>query len=413
MAYLIKKKNSPYWIAGFRDLNGKEFNRSTKQKAKGKAMEAALEFERIARGESPTMAALIKVGKDLMERMGQSEGDVTIEEEFAGKMGFLSTISKKSDSTQERYRQIVRLFLSFLGEGGKRKLRTLSAADVEGYKAERIKKGLSGKSINFELKFLRSVLKRAMVAQRIPGNPALQVTFEAEKSATREDFTPAQITALLRACEGFKGDKGKDWRGVVLVAYFTGARLRDAANLRAGSMQLEAENPFLEYYEKKKGKDSGKVKRFLHPDLAAFLLTLPSSDDPDSYLFPTLAERVTGGAHGLSREFIRLMEAAGIERRLMSEGKRKNYNLSEHSLRHACCSQLQAAGVPEDLRMQIVGHESKEVARNYAHARGAAALGVSRLPSVLPVAASPAAEEQEGVGGAVGSKGKKKPRENS
>ena len=380
MPSLRKFPKSPFWFACFRDAQGRQFNRSTKQKAKGKAIEAALEFERLARGESPTIAALMKVGKELMERMGQRADDPTIEEEFGG---YLSTIGNKSASTKERYEQIVREFLSFLGKGKARKLTTLSAADVEGYKSARMKKGLSGKSINFELKFLRSVLKRAMVAQRIPGNPALQVSFEQEHSASREDFTTSQITALLRACEGFKEDKGKDWRGVVLVAYFTGARLSDAANLRAGNMQLEAENPFLEYTEKKK-RNSAKVKRYLHKELADFLLSLPSSDDPQSYLFPLLAERGTGGAHGLSREFIELMDAAGIERRVIREGKRKIYNLSEHSLRHSCVSQLQAAGVPEDLRMQIVGHESKDVARNYAHSRDAAARGVALLPKVSP-----------------------------
>jgi integrase len=346
-------------------------------------MEVALEYERLVRGgETPTIAALMKLGKDLMKRMGERVDDCTIEEEFGG---YLGTIGGKSESTRERYEQIVREFLAFLGKRKESMLTALTAADIEGYKTARLKKGLSGKSMNFELKFLRSVLKRAMVAQRILGNPALQVGFEQEHSASREDFTPSQVTALLRACKGFKKEKGADWYGVVLTAYYTGARLSDAANLRSGNMQLDADRPILEYTEKKK-RNSAKVKRYLHEELAEYLLTLPSSDDPKSYLFPKLAERVTGGAHGLSSEFIELMDAAGIERRVIREGKRKIYNLSEHSLRHACVSQLQAAGVPEDLRMQIVGHESKAVARNYAHSREAAAKGVALIPKVRPQA---------------------------
>ena len=64
-------------------------------------------------------------------------------------------------------------------------------------------------------------------------------------------------------------------------------------------------------------------------------------------------------------------------------------------MRHACVSQLQEAGIPEDLRMQIVGHEDKEVHRNYAHARNKAAAAVQSLPSVLPVnAPAPAADSK-------------------
>ncbi len=342
-------------------------------------MDVALEFERAARGVHSSAAALFKVGKEMLERMGERVEDPTIHEEFTS---FLANLANKSAGTRERYQQIVRLFLEHLGKGTSRKLISLSAADVEGYKVARLGAGLSGKSVNFELKFLRSVLKRAMVAQRIPSNPASLVSFEVEHSASREDFTPEQITALLRGCKGFK--RGDEWRGVVLVAYYTGARLTDAANLRAGALHLSGARPFLEYVEKKKERAGLKVKRYMSEELQDFFLSLPSSDDPQSFVFPNLAGRKTGGEHGLSREFIRLMEEAGIERRVIREGRRKIYNLSEHSLRHACVSQLQAAGVPEDLRMLVVGHESKEVHRNYAHAREAVAEAVLKLPRVGP-----------------------------
>ncbi len=50
----------PYWIAGFRDLHGNEFNRFTKQKAKGKAME----FERMVPEEGSTIATMMKVERE-------------------------------------------------------------------------------------------------------------------------------------------------------------------------------------------------------------------------------------------------------------------------------------------------------------------------------------------------------------
>jgi integrase len=386
MASVIKDSRSPYWWARYRDSTGKEFTRSTKQKQKAKALEVAFTMERMARGEVPTMGALIKAGRDLIERLGQTLDAPTIAEEFTGYLEGLAG-SKKSASTKGEYRAIVKEFLTHLGKGQDKKLTSLTAGDIEKFKAGQNAKGLSPKRVTLKLKLIRGILKKATDAGRIEKNPALLVAYEEGGGAGREDFTPQQIKALLRAAEGFKKAKGKDWHGLVCVCYYTGARLSDAANLKEGDVHLNADEPFLTYSEKKK-PNAPLVKRSLHPDLQAYFLSRESSDDPKAPLFPTLAGRGTGGANGLSREFIGLMEAAGIERRLLREGSkgggRTVYNLSEHSLRHATVSQLLAAGVDEGLRMAVIGHEDKDVHRGYSHARTAAHKAVAKLPSILP-----------------------------
>lgn len=384
MASVSKDARSPYWWARYRDHVGREFTRSTKQKQKAKALEVAFTMERMARGEVPTMGALIRAGRDLIERLGQNLDAPTVAEEFKGYLGMLE-VSRRSASTKTEYRAIVKEFLDHLGKGQDKKLTSLTAGDIEGFKAGQNAKGLSPKRVTLKLKLIRSILKKATDAGRIEKNPALLVAYEEGGGAGREDFSPQQIKALLRASKGFKGSKGEDWHGLVCVCYYTGARLSDAANMKEGDVHLNAEEPFLQFTEKKRRK---LVKRSLHPDLAAYFMGRESSDDPTAPLFPTLAGRATGGANGLSREFIALMEAAGIERRLQREGSkgggRAVYNLSEHSLRHATVSQLQAAGVDEGLRMAVVGHEAKDVHRGYSHARTAAHKAVAKLPSVLP-----------------------------
>jgi integrase len=387
MAFLRKVPGSPYFIACFRDAEGVLRNKSTKQRNRGKAQEVASELERQARHGAPTMSVILKAGRQLMARLGQADAEPTIEEEF---LSFLK-LGDRSDSTKERYQQITEEFLEHLGRGKKRVLTLLTAGEVEEFKVKQIGKGLAGKSINIKLKMIRSALARAERAGRIERNPAALVDNVKEQPAGREDFTPEQITALLRACKGFKKEKGAEWHGLVMVCYYTGCRLSDAANLRAGDVHLDGQPaPFIEYTEKKK-RNSPKVRKTLHADLVDYLISRPSGDDPTAFLFPRLAERGTGGAHGLSGEFVALMDDAGIERRVIREGTenggRRIYNLSEHSLRHACVSQLQEAGVEESLRMQIVGHEDKEVHRNYSHARNKAAAAVQSLPSVLPGAA--------------------------
>jgi len=345
-------------------------------------------MERMARGEVPTMAVIERVGRELIERLGQTLDAPTVAEEFQNYLSLLD-ISTRAASTKEGYRQMVEDFLTYLGKSGEKKLTSLTAGDIEKFKASLTAKGLSGKRVNIYLKLIRSILKKATDAGRIERNPALRVDNEEAEGAGKEDFTTVQIRALLRASKGFKKHKGKDWHGLVCICYYTGARLSDAANLKEGDVHLNADEPFIEYKEKKKRAGAAKVQRSLHPDLQSYFLNRESSDNPQDFLFPSLAERSTGGANGLSREFIKLMEAAGIERRLLREGTtgggRNVYNLSEHSLRHSTVSGLLNAGVDEGLRMAVIGHDDKDVHRGYSHARTAAHKAVAKLPSVMPV----------------------------
>lgn len=388
MAYLRKTPGSPFWVACFRDAEGVQRNKSTKHRNRGKAQEVANELERLARHPYPTMSVVLKAGRELLERLGGDTGKETIQEAFEN---FLKKKVSKSEGTQERYRQVVAEFLEFLGKGAGRKLEALTGGEIEDFKALQLKKGLAGKSVNLKLKLIRSVLGDYAKRGRIDRNPGYEVALAEENAGGREDFTPSQITALLRACERFKQEKegrGKDWHGLILVCYYTGCRLSDAANLRAGDVHLDGEpGPFLEYVERKK-KHNPKVRKTLHTDLSDYLLSVSLGDDPEAFLFPRLAGRGTGGANGLSREFVALMDEAGIQRRVIREGTkdggRRIYNLSEHSLRHSTASQLAEAGIPEDVRMAVVGHEDKKVHRNYTHARGRAAAAIQALPSVIP-----------------------------
>jgi uncharacterized protein (DUF58 family) len=50
----------------------------------------------------------------------------------------------------------------------------------------------------------------------------------------------------------------------------------------------------------------------VHPDLEAHLMTIAGQDNPRASLFPSLAGRKTGGAHGLSKTFSGIMENASI-----------------------------------------------------------------------------------------------------
>ncbi|MDQ3622793.1 MAG: hypothetical protein M3463_09930 [Verrucomicrobiota bacterium] len=51
--------------------------------------------------------------------------------------------------------------------------------------------------------------------------------------AEKDVFTPEQIGALVGAAEG-------DWKGAILVGFYSGLRLRDVTELRWDAVDLQA-----------------------------------------------------------------------------------------------------------------------------------------------------------------------------
>lgn len=106
------------------------------------------------------------------------------------------------------------------------------------------------------------------------------------------------------------------------------------------------------------------------PAFEAHLLSLPSSDDPAAPLCPTLSTKSTGGNHGLSSMFQRVMAKAGVygDRGVKKSGKGRQFKtLGFHSLRHTFVSELANAVVPADVRRQISGHNDEKIHERYTH----------------------------------------------
>ena len=349
--------------------------------------------------DNPTVSAVFDLASNLSERIGQPLQVVTIAQEFNG---YLLNLESKSESTRVRYRQIVEEFLSFLGKDAGKKLVSLDSSVIAAFQDSRLRAGLSPASCDLGMKLVRQILKRAFLAGRITTNPAVNISLLNRKGAQRGVFEPEQVRALLMACEGFKRgplDIGQDWRGATLVAFYTGARISDVANLRWHNLDFEMR--FIRYSEKKK-RFATEITVPLHDELEAHLLGLSAPDDPQAFLFPRLAGRTTSGVRGLSGEFVMLMELAGIERRVVREGAgdtagrgRAVFDLGVHAMRHSFNSHLSRAGVPEDVRQRLCGHDSKEVNRRYTHHEiETLRASVAKLPGV---SAFPAKESGKGA----------------
>jgi len=100
--------------------------------------------------------------------------------------------------------------------------------------------------------------------------------------------------------------------------------------------------------------------------LEDYLLSLPTPKSDEAFLFPSLAGR---RATNLSKQFSRLMETAHIdspEIRKRGQGAARSVRaLSFHSLRHSFVSILANANVPEERRMELTGHVTRDIHKRY------------------------------------------------
>jgi integrase len=219
-----------------------------------------------------------------------------------------------------------------------------------------------------------NVARRQGLITHNPTEPVEMLPVDGEPS--RQPFTVEQVKAILKTAEG-------DWRGAIMVALYTGARLQDVADMRWESVDLQ--NKWIAF---RAGKTKQRLKLPMHEALCEFLLELPAPDSGKEFLFPSLAGKRTGGG-GLSMAFARIMERAHVRGEVARERKgekgRTVNTLTFHSFRHTLTSIMANAGVPVEVRQKFTGHASAEMNQHYTHHEIATLrAAVEKLPELRP-----------------------------
>jgi integrase len=172
----------------------------------------------------------------------------------------------------------------------------------------------------------------------------------------RGTFTPEEVKMLVDTADG-------EWKTLVLLAYYTGARLSDCCRMTWADADMSAET--LTYTQAKTGD---KVTVPLHSELLAHLNTLAGTDKPLVFIMPHMAGLKPGGRHGLSETFKRIMRKAGLDlQTVKGAGIRQQSKRTFHALRHSFTSALANQGVSSELRMKLTGHKTESVHRGYTH----------------------------------------------
>ena len=168
---------------------------------------------------------------------------------------------------------------------------------------------------------------------------------------------------------------------MILTAFYTGLRLRDCANLTWETVELHRNE--INVVTEKTGRR--QVLPIAEP-LARHLATIAG----DNAKAPLCANLHGKPAAWLSAQFYNLMVNVGIAEKRSHEstgkgrdGRRDTSRVSFHSLRYNTTSALKSAGVNDSVAMDIVGHETASVSRNYTVIDDAAKrAAINRLPDI-------------------------------
>jgi len=359
MASIHQRPKSPYWHASYLGPDGRWILRSTKQEDRQAALAVAMEYERaskLARRGDLTEAQAREVLKDIMKRadMGETLQGVSIKSHFDNWLK--SKRTRKSKSTGERYGMAVGEFLKTLGNRASRPLTSLTAADVERFLIQRTAKQLSPATLILDVKIIGGALNAARRQGLITTNPAEAVELPDNTGMERGTFAPAEVKMLVDTADG-------EWKTLISLAYFTGARLYDGCRMQCDGVDLAGET--LTYQQAKTG---AKVTTPLHPDLLARLNKLAGTDKPDVFIMPQLASQRTSGRRGLSETFKKIMRKAGVDSQTVKgAGNQMFSRRSFHALRHSFTSALANQNVSSELRMKLTGHKTEGEHQKYTH----------------------------------------------
>lgn len=282
--------------------------------------------------------------------------------------GWLSrTEHEVAPATWARYRQVAAAFLESLPPGRQdSEISSITSEDCLRYRDVESQR-VAAKTANVNLKILRVIFSGAEADGIILRNPAKLVrTLKARESDVRRPFTLEEIRRVLEVADD-------EWRSLIYFGFYTGQRLADLAGLTWSQVDLQSSELRLT-----SGKTNRRIIIPLAPSLRARIETLPAGDNPKAPVHPRSAailSRQNGRVSMLSRQFGDLLSNAGLAKARTHKakdpssngrhGRRQASELSFHSLRHTFVSLLKATGAAEAVAMDLAGHESAEISRNY------------------------------------------------
>lgn len=381
--WLKSQTKCRYWIAQFRDERGVRVNRSTKQTDRRKAQKVADDWEESAlkarHGELTVEASRLT-----LNRMIEATGAGRLEKKSILEAFELWYNGRKqrgrSNASLNRYRSVLKSLYSFLGETRlKASISTLTTTELDAWHRAEIGVGKSGSTADLQLSIIRGALNKLLHTHKlITQNPAIGVESSEEGNETREAFTDEEVRKLLAVCDS-------EWKGMILCSAWHSIRLHDCASLTWSNVDLKSGS--LSYVPSKtRRKNPEPTVRYMPLETIAYLNSIQQGVGM-APIFPNLYGRASGSHAGLSNEFNRLMNKAGIVVPLgqKKEGKGRRFRKKGfHSFRHYSISRMAETSIPEATRRVMAGHSatSKEHERYVHGSEKAQRKALAKMPSL-------------------------------
>ena len=390
MASIHKREESKFWWCSFKLPDSKWTLRSTKIIVQGKNMaetqvnrekatRICMDYEqatrdaaqgRLAEGQAREIIGRIyEIANS--EKLPQS----TVKEYL--ELWLKSKAVTLAESSLAEYRTAVRELLAHLGDKQTKHMDMITLRDLTAFRDAAAGR-VSGTTVNKYVKILGGAWLRAMKDGLLRENPFPRIELASEDRAKRRAFTLDELKRVLAEADA-------EWRGMILCGFYLGQRIGDIASLTWRSVDFES-NTIRFVTQKTKRSMTSPIAS----PLREYLLGLSASDNPDAPLFPRAAS-LSGQA--LSNQFADILAAAKLQKARTheknEEGKgrsveRKASRLSFHCLRHTNTSLLHNAGVSAAVAQELVGHDSAEVHRVYAHMEQATLQqAVNKLPDLV------------------------------
>src|SRR5262245_210587 len=278
MASLHKdpRGKSPFWYCAYRLPNGKRTFRSTKLTDRKAADEFCRRLEYASHESKAGRLIEDRARKLISEIVEHATGEPLhnytaedwLREWVQGKK------ATKAEGTFLKYENAINGFLASIGNRAKFNVNQIAPRDVLRFRDAQILDGKNPSTANDQVKIVRMAFTSARKLGYITHNPAEAVDMLPENVETaKEPFDIEQVKALLRSSTG-------DWKGAIMVALYTGARLQDVANMRWESVDLR--NNWISF---RAGKTKQRVKLPMHEALRDFLLELPTAETSKAFLF--------------------------------------------------------------------------------------------------------------------------------
>jgi integrase len=280
-----------------------------------------------------------------------------IERLEAGEGGARNIAQKKS--------QLANHILRLLGD---QPLAGLALPALQRYRKRRTDEGASPATVNRELAVLSHLIRRACEWGWL-AKPPCQVPLVREQEHRMVVLDEAQQAALMAAAIV---DAHPLIYLFIAIAMGSGMRHGEIVRIRYSDIDWDRHRLFIGRAK------AGPRSQPLTPEVVALLRReRAQADDPDGYIFPSIASRA-GHQMRMHIAFERVVRSAGLDPRLVTP----------HTLRRTAITQLVMAGVDLPTIMRISGHKHTKVLMRYVHLfgshvdRAVAILGRPALASV-------------------------------